>query len=165
MDGCPSTNQSLQSIVANPLDEIASTVNCCSDSGECSRKHEDRDACIFVPENDGPDTKYNYYGAEIACANEHKRLCTKDELLSSKAAGCCSSGCGEDHVLVWTKTVGNMTAPGYTGVPSLELIHSVTSHHHNNPLSHCFNSFHHDRAFESFNTCHHYIRSPRLQPN
>ena len=122
VDGCPSTNQSLPSVMADPYDEVATTVNCCSDAGECSRKHEDRDECIVVPDNliiSGNFTgRYNYYAAALECASERKRLCTKDELLSSKAAGCCSSGCGEDHVLVWTKTVGNNITTLPTSKPS-----------------------------------------------
>ena len=120
VDGCPSTNQSLQSIVANPLDEIASTVNCCSDSGECSRNysHSGWKQCYVLPDKTDPNATYNYHAAAILCANDNQRLCTKDELLSSKAAGCCSSGCGEDHVLVWTKTVGNNITTLPTSKPS-----------------------------------------------
>ena len=95
VDGCPLANQSLQSKVAQPHQEITPTVQCCTGAGECIHTTNDTDTEHCAD-------KLNYHAAAIKCMGDNARLCTKEELLSVKTAGCCESSC--EHVLVWTSS-------------------------------------------------------------
>ena len=46
--------------------------------------------------------KYTYFEAKEMCEAQSMRLCTRDELLSESAAGCCATGCWGDYAVVWT---------------------------------------------------------------
>ena len=97
MDGCPLANQSLQSKVAQPHQEITPTVQCCTGAGECIHTTNDTDTEHCAD-------KLNYHAAAIKCMGDNARLCTKEELLSVKATGCCKQGCDNPHELIWTSS-------------------------------------------------------------
>ena len=114
VEGCPasgttSDSRSLENRAALPREPVASAVLCCSDAGECTSQYTPFDArytqnnCIFVKSG-----RYTYYGAATVCIKINKRLCTKDELVSSKAGNCCTSDCPRDPAFVWTNSI----APG-----------------------------------------------------
>ena len=56
-------------------------------------------ACIS---GDSDAQKYTYFEAKAMCEAQSMRLCTREELLSDLAAGCCGTGCWHDHAVVWT---------------------------------------------------------------
>ena len=78
--------------------EVVGEIQCCSDQGACTRYDADKN-CYS---GDGDAKKYSYLEAVRICAQDNKRLCTKAELLSKDAAGCCSNGCQLDGAIVWT---------------------------------------------------------------
>ena len=78
--------------------DIVGKIQCCSYEGVCTRTDAD-DKCF----GDNGDVKaYNYLEAERICALNNKRLCTKAELLTKNASGCCMNGCALDDAIVWT---------------------------------------------------------------
>eukprot|EP00662_Eupelagonemidae_sp_cell21_P058269 gene58269-biopygen94438 len=81
-------------------DESAAEVQCCSVSGICTRK-DSGDLCLS---GDGDVAKATYYDAVASCSHEGMRLCSKQELQTTGAAGCCGTGCQYDNALVWTST-------------------------------------------------------------
>ena len=50
---------------------------------------------------DCPDNKKSYDDAVAKCAENDRRLCTKEELVSG---ACCGAGGDCDHYAVWTST-------------------------------------------------------------
>ena len=78
--------------------EVVGEIQCCSDQGACTRVDADKN-CYS---GDADAKKYSYLDAVRVCAQDNKRLCTKAELLSNDAAGCCKSGCSQDAAIVWT---------------------------------------------------------------
>lgn len=81
--------------------DVVGEIQCCSDKGECTRVDADN-KCFSGDTRDQDTRKYSYLEAKRICAQNNKRLCTKAELLSENAAGCCNGGCQNDGAIVWT---------------------------------------------------------------
>lgn len=112
-NGTTSESLSLQAVAALPTSAEADAIVCCSDAGERTSRYTQYDAhytgseCIFIK-----GKKYTYNAAAAVCFKLQKRLCTRSELLSSKAE--CAPGCSVDQGLVWTSSIAprpNSTTP------------------------------------------------------
>jgi len=88
-DGCPGSQGG--DPVVDALTDLMSTsfVRCCGSGGSCTTPF----ACSGTP--------VSYNEAATMCKSEGKRLCTKDELASSR---CCGKGGACDDFSVWTST-------------------------------------------------------------
>jgi len=103
-NGCWSNSGGGDGHWESPLGAVAH-VHCCTEAGECERhvSGATNNAGCFSGGNSGVPMQ-TYDGAVAICAADGMRLCTKDELLSEGAAGCCSTGCSHDSAMVWTNT-------------------------------------------------------------
>ena len=101
--GCPLATKPLQSVVADPNQPMSPVVRCCDYAGVCKLKYSDTGYC-FIRNRTGRPSLFNYHAAATVCANDRKRLCTKEELFSVKATGCCKQGCDNPHELIWTSS-------------------------------------------------------------
>jgi len=86
--------------------EKVGKVQCCvqGNYSYCVRKVE---GTCFSGEND--TTLMTYTEAVTTCESNGYRLCTKEELLTDNALGCCGAGCSMDDALVWTSTFSYTT--------------------------------------------------------
>ena len=101
MDGCTELFPDTTPRWGNP-NNAEGEIHCCTDSGACTRM-DGSGACIS---GDADAQKYTYFEAKEICEAQSMRLCTREELLSDSAAGCCGTGCWHDYAVVWTSDTG-----------------------------------------------------------
>ena len=97
-DECKKINKNRTPRWANSTD-AAGEIQCCSDTGVCTRKGSSDNQCFS---GDGDQKQYTYSQAVEICVKDGKRLCTQAELLTKTAGGCCKAGCQLDGAVVWT---------------------------------------------------------------
>merc|ERR1711969_444098 len=95
-DGCwANDDHEEQGYAADPAARVGE-VQCCADTGslqaQCSRA-----GCLS---GNADDHMATYSEAVELCSSRGMRLCTKEETLSERAAGCCGTGCQYDNALV-----------------------------------------------------------------
>lgn len=107
VDGCHSIGGD-EGATHAPASYAVGYTQCCSGDPDpnkktCKRKHA---GVCFSYDDEFPSSgkASTHYEATQKCTDAGMRLCTKEELLSDEAAGCCGTGCGLNSGMAWSST-------------------------------------------------------------
>ena len=98
-DGCPEKGSLKQGQYAY-ADEAVGYVQCCKGRPKTTCARKDETGQCFS--KSWSQIMYTYPQAAAMCQDAGARLCSQAEIEAKASLGCCGTGCGLDHNLVWT---------------------------------------------------------------